>query len=367
MIHSRQFVHNKVYRTSVIDWEDYRHSSGSIHLGNEARQLDRNSIVQLAGDDPICLVEAGKLLQQRFAAIDLNLGCPQNCAKRGNYGAWLMPDRDQVVRILTAMVKELDVPVTAKIRVFDDYEDTLTLAQAIQECGVQMLTVHGRTVKATKLFAGAADWDIIREVKSKLDIPVVANGGISCKADADLCLTETGVDAVMSSEALLENPKLFTVSGEHDFANNYAKSQLVTAKEYLDTVSAHPDANMPILASRGHLFCILHRYLSGSVHFAVRERLSKSSSLQDMYSILGLIDDNLSTVQYDDEKAIECGMMSERPWYFRHRDSSRSERLCAPKGGKVFYGTSGNASSNGAPLTVEERKRQIKARLGIRT
>jgi tRNA-dihydrouridine synthase len=329
-----------------------------MELEEEAKQLDRNSIAQLAGDDPKWVVQAGKDLQHRFAAIDLNLGCPQNCARRGNYGAWLLPDKERVIRVLTAMVEELDVPITAKIRVFDDDEETIALAKAIQDCGVQMLTVHGRTVKATKLYAGAANWDIIRKIKEELDIPIIANGGISCKSDADRCLAETGADGVMSSEALLENPKLFSAAGERNFADDYARSQIVTAREYLDTVAAYPFSNAPVISPRGHLFCILHRYLSGARHSELRETLAHTATLEDMYSVIDHLEESLATIDFDSLRAIEQGMLGKKAWYFRHRDESRLARIIQPKGGKV-------GSSDGVinTLSIEERKQQIRARL----
>ena len=77
-----------------------------------------------------------------------------------------------------------------------------------------MLTVHGRTVESNKLFVGSANWDIIRQIKQTLSIPIIANGGIANYSDAIRCLQETGCDGVMSSEALLENPKLFSMEGD---------------------------------------------------------------------------------------------------------------------------------------------------------
>ena len=82
------------------------------------------------------------------------------------------------------MVNELDCPITAKVRCLGTDEETLDLCKAIENCGVSMLTVHGRTVDSNKLFVGPCDWEIIRKVKNSLSIPVIANGGISCREDA---------------------------------------------------------------------------------------------------------------------------------------------------------------------------------------
>ena len=113
------------------------------------------------------------------------------------------------------MVQELHVPVSCKIRTLHCDEETLSLVQAIEDSGVSLLTVHGRTAQQNKIYSGHADWDIIAKIKNKLQyVPVVANGGVSCYADVQSCLYHTGADGVMSSEALLENPRLFTEAGD---------------------------------------------------------------------------------------------------------------------------------------------------------
>jgi tRNA-dihydrouridine synthase len=183
MMHARNFMTDKNYRSDCVDWDDYTHSGG-VAEASRSRELDKPLIVQLAGDDPHVLVEAGKYLHKDVAAIDLNLGCPQKIAKKGNYGAYLLPEKALIVKLLSAMVQNLDCPITAKIRCLSTDEETLELCKAIEDCGVSMITVHGRTVDSNKLFVTPANWDIIRKVKETLSIPVIANGGISCRDDA---------------------------------------------------------------------------------------------------------------------------------------------------------------------------------------
>lgn len=183
MMHARNFMTDKNYRSDCVDWDDYTHSSGTLET-SRAKLLDSPLIVQLAGDDPKVLVGAGKFVHHDVAAIDLNLGCPQKIAKKGNYGAYLLPDKALIVKILSTMVQELDCPITAKVRCLSSDAETLDLCKAIENCGVSMITVHGRTAESNKLFMGAADWEIIRKVKNTLSIPVIANGGISSREDA---------------------------------------------------------------------------------------------------------------------------------------------------------------------------------------
>ena len=332
MHHARNFVTDKRYREDCIDWEDYSHSRGDKALEAFARELDSNLIVQLAGDDPDVLVRAGKLVENsaNIAAFDLNLGCPQKIAKRGNYGAYLLRDRPLVLRCLKAMVRELGLPVTAKIRRLASDEDTLSLCRAIEDCGVSMLTVHGRTVENSKLYITEADWDIIRRVKASLSIPVIANGGISCRADALSCLEFTGADGVMSSEALLENPKLFSERGDQFFQSNYIESQIQTAKEYLDLVLSYPLPRPLNNVVRGHLFKFLFRFVDAPASSDLRSLLAEGN-FDDMQRVVKMVDERMATVNYDMVTALERGLLNNRIWYMRHRDERSMHRVISPR------------------------------------
>jgi tRNA-dihydrouridine synthase len=279
MINSKSFIRDINYRNDVIDWNDYSHISGDVMLENEARLLDSNTIVQVNGNDPDTVVQCASWFHRDVAAIDLNLGCPQNIAKRGNYGAYLLRNVELVQGILSNMVDKLDCPITAKVRILTDYEETLDLCRKLERTGIQLLTIHGRTVNSSKLFTGAADWKIIQAVKKELSIPVIANGGISCRDDALRCLEETGADGVMSAEGLLENPKLFSVEGDNGYKNDFIRFQLQTVREYLDVVKSfkYPRPFGPVV--RGHLFKMLHRFLSVPIHNSYRERILRGNSV----------------------------------------------------------------------------------------
>jgi tRNA-dihydrouridine synthase 1 len=155
MMHARNFVNDKKYRADCIDWDDCS-GADSEQECIVSGGLDRPLIVQLAGDDPDILVKAGRLIHHDVTAIDLNLGCPQRIAKKGHYGAYLLPEKTLVLSCLSAMVKGLDCPVTAKIRRLPSDEETIELCQEMEKCGVQMITVHGRTADSNKLFIGPA-------------------------------------------------------------------------------------------------------------------------------------------------------------------------------------------------------------------
>jgi len=366
MMHARNFKNDKNYRATCVDWDDYTHTSGKAHDEAAARALDSPLIVQLAGDDPDVLVEAGRFVHHDVAAIDLNLGCPQKIAKRGNYGAYLLPNKALIVSLLTAMVKGLDCPITAKIRRLSSDEETIELAQAIEACGVQMLTIHGRTVESSKLFTGPCDWDIIKKVKASVSIPVVANGGISCRQDALQCLEETGADAVMSSEALLENPKLFSEEGDRLFREDYVKAQFQTCYEYLEIVQAHRLPRPLFQVVRSHIFKFMYRLIDAPSNHDLRDKLA-TGSLQEMIGVIDTLSQRLSQVDYDTKVAEERGLIGKTHWYMRHRDDRAAKRVLSTPKKAIFHPATiarqaEKASDNLAPQLELKQKLLAKKR-----
>lgn len=326
MLHAKNFVNDWRYRGHCIDWDDYTHKGGLNEKEVEAKKLDQYQIAQIAGDDPEMVVAAGKLLQNDVVAIDLNLGCPQKIAKRGNYGAYLLPDTKLIVSLLTAMVNNLEVPITAKLRCLSTDYDTLKLMEAVEKCGVSMITLHGRTAESSKLYTGPVNWDIIKKVKSAVSVPLVANGGISCKADVERCLELTGCDAVMSSEGLLENPKLFSDEGDELFRNNYVKAQLATATEYLEIVESFPYPRPFEAIVRGHMFKMLYKMVDAPRNKDLQSTLSVAS-YEEMKEVLAELKIRMSKVDFDTERADKQGLLGPTTWYMRHRDERAMNRV----------------------------------------
>mmetsp|Transcript_18304 Transcript_18304/g.35854 ORF Transcript_18304/g.35854 Transcript_18304/m.35854 type:complete len:510 (-) Transcript_18304:25-1554(-) len=170
---------------------------------------DRPLVVQICGNDPDMCLKAGKAVENYCDALDINLGCPQRCAERGHYGAYLMDSPEVVEKLVAHCAQNLKIPVFCKMRVFPEFSDTLRFAKMLQLAGCQLLTVHARR-RELRHHQGPADWQCLADLKAELSIPVVANGNVQSYHEALDCLRETQCDGVMSATGLLRNPALFS-------------------------------------------------------------------------------------------------------------------------------------------------------------
>ncbi|EOC1334082.1 tRNA dihydrouridine synthase DusB [Cronobacter turicensis] len=166
--------------------------------------------VQIAGSVPEEMAEAARINVDNGAQIiDINMGCPAKKVNRKLAGSALLQYPELVKSILTAVVNAVDVPVTLKIRTGWDpaNRNCVEIAQLAEECGIQALTIHGRTRAC--LFQGDAEYDSIRTVKQKVSIPVIANGDITSPHKARAVLDYTGADALMIGRAAQGRPWIF--------------------------------------------------------------------------------------------------------------------------------------------------------------
>lgn len=166
--------------------------------------------LQLFGSDPEILSQMAVRIEARpFAILDFNMGCPVPKVVNNGEGSALMKDPKLVEEILTALVKAVRKPVTVKIRKgFDENSvNAVEIARIAEGCGVAAVAVHGRT--RTQYYSGRADWDIIRQVKQAVKIPVIGNGDVTDPETAAAMLAETGCDGVMIGRAAQGNPWIF--------------------------------------------------------------------------------------------------------------------------------------------------------------
>ncbi|MCJ1233610.1 hypothetical protein MMC14_001568 [Varicellaria rhodocarpa] len=223
MLHARLFKETAKFREhhfqpikaglASIPEEKPREMQWKAYLdGNPA--IDRPLFVQFCANDPTELLDAARYVQPFCDAIDLNLGCPQGIARKGKYGAFLQEDQDLIYRLINSLHRELDVPVTAKIRILETKEQTLEYAKRVLSAGASILAVHGRHREQKGHKTGLADWTVLRYLRDNLppDTVLFANGNILRHEDISTCLDKTGADGVMSAEGNLCDPTIFSES-----------------------------------------------------------------------------------------------------------------------------------------------------------
>lgn len=176
----------------------------------EIHPEEKPASLQLFGSDPYILSEMAKRIEEKpFAILDFNMGCPVPKVVNNREGSALMKEPELVREILTGLVKAIKKPVTVKIRKgFDeDSVNAVEIARIAEDCGVAAIAVHGRTRQ--QYYSGKADWDIIRQVKEAVRIPVIGNGDVVDGASAKALLEQTGCDGIMIGRAAQGNPWIF--------------------------------------------------------------------------------------------------------------------------------------------------------------
>lgn len=179
-----------------------------LHISPE----ERPTAIQIYGREPDTMAEAARIVAEaRPDLIDINFGCPVKKVAGKGAGAGLLRDIPKMLEITKAVVNAVDLPVTVKTRLGWDHENKIivTLAEQLQDCGIQALTVHGRT--RSQMYTGQADWDMIARVKEnpRLNIPVIGNGDITTPAQVTEAFRKYGVDGVMVGRASIGAPWIF--------------------------------------------------------------------------------------------------------------------------------------------------------------
>jgi nifR3 family TIM-barrel protein len=197
--------------------------------------------LQIFGGERETLVEAAKFVDKNTNAdiIDINMGCPVPKITKCDAGAKWLLDPNKIYEMVSAVVAEVDKPVTVKMRMGWDEEHIFAVknAQAVERAGGKAVSLHGRT--RVQMYEGKANWDIMREVKQNLNIPLIGNGDVQTPQDAKRMIEETGVDGVMIGRAALGDPWMIYRTVQ------YLESGILmpqpTAREKIDVCILHLD------------------------------------------------------------------------------------------------------------------------------
>lgn len=191
---------------------------GKLTISDEERPVG----IQIYGRDVDAMVEAAKIVEQsKPDVIDLNFGCPVKKVAGKGAGAGMLRNVPLMLQITREVVKAVDIPVTVKTRLGWDENNIIitSLAEQLQDCGIQALTIHGRT--RCQMYTGKSDWTLLGEIKKnpRIHIPIIGNGDITTPEEAKQAFEKYGVDGVMVGRASFGQPWIF------QDMNNYLKGK----------------------------------------------------------------------------------------------------------------------------------------------
>eukprot|EP00633_Aureoumbra_lagunensis_P006816 CAMPEP_0197315478 /NCGR_PEP_ID=MMETSP0891-20130614/38430_1 /TAXON_ID=44058 ORGANISM="Aureoumbra lagunensis, Strain CCMP1510" /NCGR_SAMPLE_ID=MMETSP0891 /ASSEMBLY_ACC=CAM_ASM_000534 /LENGTH=388 /DNA_ID=CAMNT_0042804445 /DNA_START=74 /DNA_END=1240 /DNA_ORIENTATION=- len=294
MIDADGFTKSYLYRKEMIQFHD-----------------NDPTVAQLGGRDRTNIIHAAKLLAQvdQVKAVELNCGCPMRCARKGRYGAFLLNEPDLLCSIVQGMRSALHGKAlcAVKIRIYkNDPLRTLNLCRRLtspQECGAQILTVHGRSVCKEH----DADWNIIRQIKTVIPkhVLLIANGDVRSLRQLRLCAAFTACDGVMAARALLKDPESFSVPSDRSLPDSSIRGCALppfrAALLYLKWVEI---VGAPWQCIQRHLTEILERPLRQAPHLrkqftTLRSNSSSANELESLYKALNALSLTIDSHQQD--------------------------------------------------------------------
>ncbi len=246
-------------------------------------------VIQIMGSDPKNMAEAGKIVADKGSRwVDINMGCPVKKIVSNNSGSALMKDLKQASNIIREVVKAVDIGVTVKMRLGWDSNNinVIELAQIAQEEGAKAITIHGRT--KSQMYSGISDWELIKQAKSLLKIPVIGNGDINSSIIAKERIDFSSVNALMVGRAMMGKPWLLSEI-THYLETGSEKAPL-TLSEIKETMLYHLDEIMNYYGLKAGAFiarkhmCWYAIGVSGAREF--RGKINSSNSYQEIKSII---------------------------------------------------------------------------------
>lgn len=249
---------------------------------------DRPLVAQIAGSIDSNLVSAGLSVSTHCDMVDINLGCCQRVARRGQYGYFLVDNdkkRIDVLKIVRELSSSIKIPLSVKVRILADdngnpsIENTVNFCKSLQDSGASVVTIHGRPASQDK--SGDVNINAIKAVVQALSIPVIANGGIKSLNDCDKIIAETNAAGVMVGQVLLYHPTIFS-------SNNSDKDlpSFVFAQQYFDLFKKY-GGNFD--NARKHMFYFFEKELGNNSE--AKKRLGTSQNNEEIEAFIQFVKD----------------------------------------------------------------------------
>ena len=289
----KQFGADRVF-TEFVNADALVRSVNSTMRKLTISDEERPVAIQIYGKDPDSMAQAAKIVEQaRPDFIDINFGCPVKKVAGKGAGAGLLRDVPKMLDITKAVVNAVSTPVTAKTRLGWNAEEKIivSLAEQIQDCGIQALTIHGRT--RAQMYTGEADWELIGQVKNnpRMHIPIIGNGDIDGAQKAKEYFDRYGVDAIMIGRATFGRPwifkeiKTYLETGELWIPPSMQWQVDILKQHVLRSIEWIGDERKGIVHSRRH-FAASPVFKSLYDFRQTRIAMLRADNLQELFSIM---------------------------------------------------------------------------------
>lgn len=273
--------------TEMVSSKGLYYNDAKTKLLLNTKNEQRPVAGQIFGSDIEAMKYAVEYVGDFVDIVDINFGCPAPKIVKNGDGSKLLQNLELLEKIATEVVKASKVPVTAKIRKGWDKNNIVAVevAKILENAGISAITIHGRTRE--EYYSGVADWKIIKKVKQSVNIPVIGNGDIKSKEDAEKMFKETGVDGIMIGRASIGNPWFFEeiinyLSGKEQ-RKVTSEEKLKVILEHINLAIEEKGENIAIKEMRKHLAYYVR---NGKDASKLRERINKIDKKQELVDCL---------------------------------------------------------------------------------